>query len=218
VTFTHRVIVFTFKSITSLICRIDATQLEKVPQQGPLIIYTNHVNLLELPIIYTHLQPRRVRGMVYAERWKNPALGWLLTVVKAIPLQRGEADIAAIRKGLEALRQGEIIIIAPEGTRSHDGRLQTAHPGVVLLALHSGAPLMPIAYYGSENYVGNLKRLKRTDFHMQVGEPFHLETRGEKVNRSLREKMLEEMMVRLANLLPEQYRGVYEKLHQYLND
>jgi 1-acyl-sn-glycerol-3-phosphate acyltransferase len=218
VTLVHRFIVFTFKSITSLICRIDATQLEKVPQQGPLIIYTNHVNILELPIIYTRLQPRRVRGMVYAERWKNPALGWLLTVVEAIPLQRGEADIAAIRNGLEALHQGEIIIIAPEGTRSHDGRLQAAHPGVVLLTLHSGAPLMPIAYYGSENYVGNLKRLKRTDFHMRVGEPFRLETRGEKVNRSMREKMLEEMMVRLANLLPEQYRGRYEKLHQRLND
>jgi len=214
----HRFIVFTFKTITSLICRIDATQLEKIPQHGPLILYTNHVNILELPIIYTRLQPRRVRGMVYAERWKNPALGWLLTVVEAIPLHRGEADIAAIRMALEALSRGEIIIIAPEGTRSHDGRLQAAHPGVVLLALHSGAPLMPVAYYGSEHYVGNLKRLKRTDFHVRVDEPFRLETRGEEVTRLTREKMLEEMMVRLANLLPEQYRGVYEKLHQRLND
>ena len=208
-TFSHRLVVCTFRSITSLLCRIDDVQLHKVPSQGPLIIYTNHVNLLEIPIIYTHLQPRRVHGVLLAERWSNPVLRWILDTVETIPLHRGEADISAIRAGLEYLHRGDMLIIAPEGTRSHDGQLQPAHPGVVLLALHSGAPLIPVAYFGAECYKENFSHLKRADFHLRVGEPFHLNDRGEKVTRLVRAEMLEEMMYQLASLLPPEYRGVY---------
>ncbi len=163
-TFSQRFIIGTLRGITNLICRIDDVELDQVPRQGPLIIYTNHVNILEIPIIYTHLQPRRVHGMLLAERWNIPVLSWALDVTETIPLQRGVADIDAIRTGLQALEKGEIIIIAPEGTRSHDGILQPAHPGVVLLALHSGAPLLPVVSFGAENYTENLSRLKRTIF------------------------------------------------------
>ncbi len=205
----HWLVVNVSKGLTGLICRIDDKELERVPRQGPLIIYTNHVNILEIPITYTHLQPRRVRGMLLAERWKIPILNWTLDVTRTIPLHRGEADFSAIRTGLEALERGEMLIIAPEGTRSHDGKLQPAHPGVVLLALHSGAPLLPVGFYGAENYTENLRRLKRTDFHLRVGTPFHLETRGEKVTREVRQAMVEEMMYQLALVLPPEYRGVY---------
>jgi 1-acyl-sn-glycerol-3-phosphate acyltransferase len=199
----------TLKGLTSLICRIDDAELERVPKQGPLIIFTNHVNILEVPIFYTHLQPRRIRGMALAERWENPVLRWMLDVAESIPTHRGEADLSAIRKGLKVLAQGEILAIAPEGTRSHDGQLQLAHPGVVLLALHSQAPLMPVTFYGAERYKENLSRLKRTDFHLRVGQPFHLDTRGEKVTRLLREKMITELMYQLAVVLPPAYRGCY---------
>jgi 1-acyl-sn-glycerol-3-phosphate acyltransferase len=209
VSLSQRLIVSTLKGVTGLLCRIDAAELQKIPQHGPLILYTNHVNILEIPIIYTHLQPRKVRGMLLAERWRNPILRWMLEVSEAIPVHRGEADIEAIRQGLHALERGEIIIIAPEGTRSHDGKLQPAHPGVVMLALHSAAPLVPVAYFGAENYAHNLKRFRRTDFHIRVGEAFHMDAHGEKVTRAVRQHMLEEMMGRLAKLLPTQYRGYY---------
>lgn len=209
--FSQRLIVATFKAITSLICRIDAAEIVRVPWQGPLIIYTNHVNILEIPIIYTRLQPRRVHGMLLAERWDNPLLRWMLDTTEAIPLHRGEADIAALRMGLKVLEKGEIIVISPEGTRSHDGKLQPAHPGVVLLALHSQATLLPVAYFGAEKYKENFSRLKRTDFHLRVGQPFHLDTHGEKVTRALRERMMDEMMFQLAAILPPEYRGVYAR-------
>jgi 1-acyl-sn-glycerol-3-phosphate acyltransferase len=179
VTFSQRIIVSTFKGITGLICRIDDAQLINVPNQGPLIIYTNHVNILEIPIIYTHLQPRHVHGLLLAERWNIPILNFVLDVTETIPLQRGEADIDAIHQSLEFLKKGDMLVIAPEGTRSHDGILQPAHPGVVVLALHSGAPLIPVVFYGAENYTENLSRLKRTDFHIRVGRPFHLDAGGE---------------------------------------
>ena len=208
-TFSQRLIVGSLKVITSLICRIDAAQLAQVPAQGPLIIYANHVNILEIPILYTRLQPRRVHGMLLAERWDIPLLRWVLDATETIPLHRGEADIDAIRKGLEVLEKGEMLVMAPEGTRSHNGHLQGAHPGVVLLALHSRAELIPVVYYGAEKYKENLSRLKRTDFHIRVGKLFHLDDRGEKVTKQVREKMMEEMMLQLASLLPPEYRGRY---------
>ena len=205
----HSLIVITLKSITCLLCRIDASELQQVPAHGPLIVYTNHVNILEIPIIFTRLQPRKVHGMLLAERWDNPVLHWMLDVTETIPLHRGEADIDAIHKALEVLKRGEIIIISPEGTRSHDGKLQSAHPGVVLLALHSCAPLLPVAYYGAENWKDNLSHLKRANFHLRVGKPFRLDTHGENVTRLLRERILDEMMSQLASLLPEHLRGYY---------
>ncbi len=204
-----RFIVTSFKAITEAICRIDASQIEKIPQRGPLIIYTNHVNILEIPIIFTQLRPRLVHGMLLADRWNIPLLNWALDVTETIPLQRGEADIDAIHQALQVLKKGEIIIIAPEGTRSHDGRLQVAHPGVVVLALHSQAPLIPVAYYGAENWKENISHFKRSDFQLRVGRTFHLDTHGEKISHLLREKMMNEMMVQLAELLPEEYRGYY---------
>jgi 1-acyl-sn-glycerol-3-phosphate acyltransferase len=209
VSLSQRLIVVTLKAFTSLICRINDAELERVPKNGPLIIYTNHINILEIPIIYTHLQPRGVHGLVMAERWRNPILRWMLDSTESIPIQRATADIEAIRKGLEVLAKGEIIIISPEGTRSHDGRLQPAHPGVILLALHSAAPLLPIAYFGSERWHENISRLQRTNFHIRVGKLIQLVAHEERVTHGVRQEMLDELMYQLAELLPEEYRGNY---------
>jgi 1-acyl-sn-glycerol-3-phosphate acyltransferase len=212
-TLTHSILTAAFKGLTHLRCRIDDAQLAQVPDQGPLIVVTNHVNILEIPIIYTHLQPRPVTGLVSAHRWDSRWLRWLLDACGTIPLRRGEADIAAMRKALEMLKAGYIIVIAPEGTRSGHGRLQKAHPGVVLLALHSGAPVLPVVFYGSERYRDNLRRVRRTDFHIVVGKPFHLEVGGIKVTRQVRQQMTDEVMYQMSALLPPAYRGVYSDLN-----
>jgi 1-acyl-sn-glycerol-3-phosphate acyltransferase len=212
-TLTHRIVTATFKGLTSLLCRVDDAQLARVPDQGPLIVVTNHVNILEIPIIYTHLQPRPVTGFVSAHRWDSRWSRWLLDVCGAIPLRRGEADVAALRRGIKMLKAGHMVVIAPEGTRSGHGRLQKAHPGVVLLALHSGAPLLPVVYYGSERYRDNLRRLRRTDFHIVVGKPFYLDAGGVKVTRQVRRQMTDEVMYQMSALLPPAYRGVYSDLN-----
>jgi 1-acyl-sn-glycerol-3-phosphate acyltransferase len=212
--FSYGLVYVTLKALTRLICRIEAGDAHGVPLHGPLIIYTNHVNLLEIPVLFTWLQPRKMHGMILAERWKVPLLRWMLDVTETIPLHRAEADIDAFHKGLEVLKRGEILVISPEGTRSHDGRLQPAHPGVVLLALHSQAPLLPVAYYGAEHWKENLSHLKRTHFHLKIGRLLRLDTRGEKVTRLLRQRMIDEMMGALAQLLPARYRGYYAEATQ----
>ncbi len=210
---THRVVVATLKGLTGLLCRIDDAQLARVPNQGPLILVANHVNILEMPILYTRLQPRPLTGFAAAYRWEKLWTRWLLNVCGAIPLRRGEADIAALRQALEMLKAGHIFAVAPEGTRSGHGRLQKAHPGVVLLALRSGAPLLPVVYYGSEHYRDNLRRLRRTDFHIVVGKPFYIDAGGDRVTRQVRRQILDEIMYQMAALLPPAYRGVYSDLN-----
>lgn len=203
---------------TSLMCRIDAPDLDKVPERGPLIAYSNHTGQIEVPIFYSHLQPRPVTGIAKVETWNSWFLRWVFDLWNAIPIRRGEADIEAMRKSLDSLRKGYILAIAPEGTRNKTGVLIKAQPGMVTLALRSGAPLLPVAHWGGETFSKNIKRLKRTDFHIRVGEPFKLDTSRERVTREVRQQMVDEMMYRLAALLPENYRGAYADLENATGD
>ncbi len=203
-----------FFGVTRSIFRIDDAQLQRVPDRGPLILVMNHVNLWEIPLIYAHLQPRRVHGMVLADRWKNPLLAWGLDVCESIPLARGEMNLDSMHKALEILQAGSILLLAPEGTRSGHGRLQEGHPGVVPLALKSQAPILPIASYGGEQYQQNLKKLRRTNFHLVVGKPFHLDPGTEPVTRAVRKQMIDQVMYQMASLLPPPYRGRYADLSQ----
>ena len=206
------VVYSTIKGLSRVLCRVDDAQLARVPPTGPLILVANHINFLDVPLIYTHLRPRQVTGFAKVETWNNPALGYLFTLGRAIPLHRGEADVAALRAALAELSAGRIVAIAPEGTRSGDGRLQRGRSGVVLLALRSGAPVLPLAYHGQEQFRQNVVRLRRTDFRIAVGRPFTLSDNMAKVTREVRQRMVDEVMYQVAALLPPEYRGCYSDL------
>ncbi|GAB4455844.1 MAG: lysophospholipid acyltransferase family protein [Anaerolineales bacterium] len=197
---------------TELLCRIDAPNLDAVPQKGPLIVITNHTGQLEVPVFFGQLATRPVTAWAKVESWDNAFLRWLFDVWGLIPVRRGEADTSALRQAMKALEDGYIFGIAPEGTRNKTGRLKRAHPGAVMLAVHSGAPILPVAHWGGENFLRNLPRLRRTDFHIRVGKPFKLELEGVKMSREVRQQIADEMMLRLAELLPPEYRGEYEKV------
>jgi len=218
----HWLITNLVKLGTSIMCRIDAPGLHKIPKCGPLIVYSNHTGQIEVPLLYAHLQPRPIKGLAKIETWDNWFLHWVFDLWEAIPLRRGEADMTAMRMSLDALKNDEILVIAPEGTRNKTGVLIKAHPGVITLALRSGAPLLPVVHWGGENFLSNLKDLKRTDFHIRVGEPFKLDPGPGRVTREARQQMVDEMMYRLAILLPEHYRGAYSDLEnatgKYISD
>ncbi|MGD0877118.1 MAG: lysophospholipid acyltransferase family protein [Anaerolineales bacterium] len=202
-----------FKALTGLMFRVDAAALAKIPRDGPLIIVANHVHIPEIPTLYVRLLPRKVYGMAQAERVLDRNLwGAILRWINTIPVWRGEADLNALRTGMRRLTEGAIILLDPEGTRSHDGRLQKGLPGAILMALHSGAPLLPVVHYGSENYQENLKHLRRTVLHYVVGKPFRLNPGEERVTSAIRQQMIDEVMVQMARLLPPQYRGAYADL------
>ena len=203
---------FLIRVYTRITCRIDAPDLHKFPAHGPLIAIANHTGQIEVPLIFAHLQPRKLSGWAKAESWDNKFLNWVFGVWGIIPVRRGEADMHALKEALRALQKGLIFGVAPEGTRNYNGILRRALPGTVIIALHSGAPIIPIAHWGGEVYLKNLKRFKRTDFHIRIGEPFKLNVEGLKVTGEVRQQIADEMMYRLAKLLPQEYRGEYSDM------
>jgi len=213
VTFKNRAVNAILRVILRTACRTELSQLDKVPQQGPMIIAVNHINFLEVPMIASHVQPKPLTAFIKAETWQNPLLAWLFDTWGGIPLHRGEGDLTAFRVAERALADGRLLAIAPEGTRSPTASLQRAHPGIVLLAQRTGAPILPLVYYGHEDIKRNLKRLRRTPFYVAVGDPFTL-VLPERPSADERQTVADEIMCRLAELLPEKYRGVYADLSQ----
>jgi 1-acyl-sn-glycerol-3-phosphate acyltransferase len=205
----HWIVVRVLKLLTSILCRIDAAELHKVPAHGPLIMITNHVNILEIPVLYTRLQPRPISGFFASYRLKSRWMTWLLNTLGGIPVHRGQPDRMALALAAERIREGDIFALAPEGTRSGDGRLQKGRAGVVLLALETRVPIIPVALWGSEHWLRNLRRLRRTPFHVAVGKPFIIEMEGKTPDRAIRQQVVDELMLQLAKLMPEAYRGVY---------
>jgi 1-acyl-sn-glycerol-3-phosphate acyltransferase len=203
---------YTLRFLTGLVCKVDDTRLAKVPPRGPLILAGNHVNFLEVPIIMPRLHPRPSTGIAKVESWNNPLFNFLFNTWDGIPIRRGEADLQAFQKAQEKLKAGWIVAVAPEGTRSYNGQLQKGYPGIVLLALRSGAPIQPVGFYGYEHFWANLRRLRRTPFVINAGNPFHLTDHGRSLSRDVRQQMTDEVMFQLAALLPPQYRGLYSEL------
>ncbi len=210
------------RRVFQAVCRIDTRELAKVPHTGPLIMVGNHVNFLEAPVLLPHLAPRPIIGVAKRESWDNPLFNFLFNLWHAIPIDRGQINQEAFRLSIEALQQNKILAVFPEGTRSKDGCLLQGKPGIVALALRGKAPLMPIAFYGYENFWSNFKRLRRTDFHIVVGQPFRLDTGGEALSRDARQVAADEIMYKIAELLPERYRGYYQHTapiqYRYLKD
>lgn len=206
------------KNLTRLLCKIDSKQIIRVPNSGPLILVSNHINFLEVPLVYTHLLPRPITGFAKSETWDNLIMAMLFDLWEAIPMHRGEPDLTAIRSGLAALEAGKILVIAPEGTRSGHGRMGIGQQGISLLALQSHAPILPLGYYGGENFRQSISRFKRTDFHIVVGNPFFVETQSAHLKRVIRQKITDEIMYQLAGLLPSYYRGYYANLNEATED
>jgi 1-acyl-sn-glycerol-3-phosphate acyltransferase len=207
--FLRWLVLYLVAGITTVLCRIEKDELDKVPANGPMILALNHIGSLEVPLLRAQVRHSRVISLAKIETWDNKLMGWLFDVWESIPIRRGEVDLGALRQCLACLSAGDILGVAPEGTRSNDGRLLSGRPGIVLIGLHSGAPILPVAHWGVEDFPKNIQHLKRTDFHIRVGKPFTLDAKGEKVNSRIRQEMADEIMYQIASLMPEKYRGKY---------
>lgn len=197
------------QGITSVLFTLDDAQLVKVPSKGPLIIVANHINTFDAPVVLSRAQPRPIRTFAKIETFDNLLLGELFKVWGGIPVHRGEVDLTAFKLGLQALKDEEILVILPEGTRSRDGALIRGKAGVSILAQRSHAPILPVVYYGGEALRANLKRLRRTPFKIVVGNPFTINTKGKRLSSDDRQDIVDEIMYQLAAILPVKYRGVY---------
>jgi 1-acyl-sn-glycerol-3-phosphate acyltransferase len=195
--------------LTRHLIAFETHGMPNIPRHGRLIVYINHINFLD-PILACALVPREVIPLSKVENLQHPLIGPLARAYGAIPIHRGEVDLAAFKRSLEVLEAEKVLLVAPEGTRSGHGRLQEGKDGLTLLALRTHAPLIPIGLVGQEKFPSNFRKLWRTKVSVRVGRPFRFVVgEGLKVRRQELKVMTTEAMRDLACLLPVGNRGAY---------
>ncbi len=169
----------------TLIYRIRIEGEENWPRRGPAVIASNHASNLD-PCLVGIAFPGQIRWMSKAELWKVPGLGWLITKLGAFPVRRGEADREAIRRARELLGAGFIVGMFPEGTRQRHGVLGEAQPGVGMLAMEPGVPVIPVRIRGDERVMRGF-RLGWPRITITVGRPVDVDAAGMSRGRAHRE-------------------------------
>lgn len=199
------------KLLTFLLLDARVTGLENFPKQGPALIVFNHLGDADAVLMLAVLPFRSpAEGIGKIELYDHWIVGPVFRAYGIIWVHRGLPDRKAIRAALEALAEGRMVTLAPEGRQSVIGGLEEGNDGAAFLALKSGAPIVPVAMTGVENsnIYGHLKRLRRAPVTLSVGKPFFLQEHAD------RQKMVREgtrqIMETLASLLPESYRGRYK--------
>lgn len=140
--------------------RGEVAGLEHVPRTGPFLIASNHASHLDPPIVGS-LVPRQVAFFARKTLWSGRISRWWLDAVGTIPVDRdGGADVGAIKSVLRTLQAGKALILFPEGTRSPDGRLQPAKPGVGLIACRTQVPVVPVRIFDSHLAFGRGRGLR----------------------------------------------------------
>ncbi len=198
-----------------LFTRCTVRGLENIPAEGPLLLVSNHLNLVDPPVLGA-LLPRRIVFMAKEELFHIFFIGWVVKSYGAFPVKRGRPDRHALRTAVAVLEKGGVVGMFPEGTRSRTGSMQRAHPGAALVALLSGAPVLPVAIVGTDRLRSLVSLLRRPTITIRVGEPFLLE-RMRNGERDL-EASTTRMMAGVAALLPEGRRGFYAKAVEGLKD
>ena len=211
-----------FRGLTRV--RIEELDPSILPVSGPLIIAANHLSNADAPLIGSWLTPilgRRIHWLGKQEALDWPVVGWALAQNAVFGIRRGAADVEAFRLAKRVLDEGHVLVVFPEGTRSTTGGLQKAKDGLAILALRTRAPILPIGISGTDRLWPRGKRLPRPGGHvtMRIGRPFTLgAVAAGRDRRASQHAATEEVMRRIAELLPPRHRGVYARPVEPIRD
>ena len=194
------------------IIRCQWRHFDRIPPGG-VIIASNHLSSADPAMVASAIYPRSPRYMSKIELFqKEPVIGYLFALSGGFPVRRGKGDRAALREAERLLAAGEVLGMFPEGHRSDTGALIEAHTGTALLALRSGAPVVPVGIWGSEHLRGGWRSIiSQKPVQLVAGEPFVLR-RGARIRRDDVARAHRRLMAEIAAQLPEPYRGVYADL------
>lgn len=180
------------------------------PRPQGMVLVVNHIQWHDIPFIGWALPLSHRPWWLAKVEIVNSVFGWWFHMMHVIPVRRGQRDIQAIDRAADAARAGKIVIIFPEGTRSHDGKMLQGRGGTARIALRAGVPIVPMAITGTQKGVMFSKR------HLTIGAPYYPEVRGtdgnvDKIPAPEMARLTTEIMVKIAELLPAEYHGFYEE-------
>ncbi len=203
------------------IIRVEASGLENIPDTGPAILMMNHIAFWDPIICYGAITNRFPISMSKAENMHNPFLRLAIAFYGGYYVQRGEVDRKALASSIELLKSGQMILIAPEGTRHPEG-LAPAKDGLAYVATKSDAVIIPAALGGANEVMSQLKRLRRGYVRVHFGRPFRFKTDGRaRIPREELSTMMREAMYQLALAIPPGYehlRGHYHDVENATTD
>jgi 1-acyl-sn-glycerol-3-phosphate acyltransferase len=195
--------------IFKLFFRVTVTGMDSLLPRGGYLLAVNHLSRLDPPLIFAILDRDDVTALVAEKYQKYPFFRWIIRIMDGIWINRGEADLGALRQARDFLRGGGILGIAPEGTRSHTGALIRAKTGTAYLADKAGVPVIPVAIFGTDGAIWRALLLQRPRIHVQIGAPVDLLPIEREDREATLQRNTDEIMCRIAAMLPERYRGVY---------
>jgi len=202
----------------NLLAKLDHVEnLGNVPSLGPAILMINHIAFID-PIVVMHVLPRNIIPLAKIEVYNYPVVGILPKLWEVIPIRREEVDRHAIQQTLSVLRAGEIVLVAPEGTRGPE--LKYGKEGIAYLGSRSGAPIIPVAIEGTEGFpaLRCTSPWKSPGALIRFGRPFRFCQELRRSDRGTLRKMTDEAMYILAAMLPPKRRGVYSDLTRATQD
>ena len=190
--------------------RVTFLGTEYLPASGGILVATNHVSRLDTLLLFINPARDDITALV-ADKYKDyPLFKWMMNTGGVIWLDRANADFGAVRAAVGALKQGLSLGIAPEGTRSLDGQLQEGKQGIVLVALKSGVPLVPVGIQGTQDVFKKMFTFKRPRLTLTFGPAFTLPPLDRDRRDEQMKQATDEVMCRIAALLPPEYWGVYK--------
>jgi len=191
-----------FRAFFTLACRWEVEGRENIPPGG-VILAANHTSFVDPPLVGSAIE-RPVHFMAKAELFEIPGLGWIISHTNAFPVRRGAADRRALRTASDLLRQGEVLAVFPEGTRSPDGRLRPGELGIGIIALRSGAPVVPAGITGADRVLPRGVPLPLpAKLRVRFGKPLHFdEFAGRAGDRAALEEVARRVTRAIAALLP----------------
>jgi 1-acyl-sn-glycerol-3-phosphate acyltransferase len=192
-----------------ILSRLTVSGRENIPDQGGCIVAGNHLGIVDGPLIYSLIKRNDAIGLVALKHRDNPAIRFIVETANGIWIDRNRTDFGALKEARKHLKTGGLLGVAPEGTRSDTHVLIEAKPGVAFLADTSKAIIVPLGITGSENSLKKMFTFQRPKIHIRFGEPFQLPPLDRKDRDTSLLHNTDEIMCRIAALLPEEYRGFY---------
>ncbi|HEX2981465.1 MAG TPA: lysophospholipid acyltransferase family protein [Anaerolineaceae bacterium] len=208
---TRRGLRLTFRALFRVFARVRVTGMENVPAQGPYVLAFNHVSYFDPPVIVAFWPDfPEVVGADYL--WKHALMSFFAKAYGGIPIRRGEVDRNALERIMLALRNRLPVMIAPEGTRSHEPGMKQGKPGIVYLIERTHAPVVPVGIVGTtDSFLKRALSGGRPNIEMRIGTAFQLPEVNDPTlaPKEIRQKKVDAIMEHIAALLPVEYRGVY---------